>query len=531
MAKRVESMLVTAQEMAKLDRQTIEEIGIPGIVLMENAARGAAAFYEEVIPDLLERHITVVAGAGNNAGDGFVLARIFHGRGASVRVVCLRPPERLQGDALTNFNILTKLEIPIHVWNESADFGDQWPWVRESGVLIDAILGTGLSSEVRGLYRQIIEAVNELTSVPVLAVDLPSGLDASTGKPLGAAIRAAATATFGFVKTGLVIDPGQRFVGKLKRVDIGIPREVSQACGIRRWWLDENFLQGWLFPRDPDAHKGTAGHVAVLSGSRGKTGAATLICQGAARVGAGLVTLFVPESLNPILEVKLTEAMTWPVAENEDQSPSLSATADILAVLKGKQALAMGPGISLNPSTQSLVMELIQQSPCPMVLDADALTAAAEHLSVLGKSSQPVILTPHPGEMARLIRGSTRDVQEDRLGMASAFSRQHGVVLVLKGHGTVVASPDGAVALNSSGTPAMASGGMGDALTGMIAGFLGQGFDPFQAACLGVYVHGAAAERCFGHVASRGLLASDLLDEVPRVIGDLERRAGAVSGF
>ena len=531
MARRDDNLLVTAREMAGLDRRTIEEIGIPGIVLMENAARGAAAFYQEVVPDLLKRRVTVVAGAGNNAGDGFVLARILHGRGAAVRVVCLRPPERLQGDALSNFNILTKLEIPIHVWNESADFADQWPWIRESGAIIDAILGTGLSSEVRGLYREIIEAVNELKGIPILAVDLPSGLDAGTGRPLGAAIRASATATFGFIKTGLVIDPGLRFVGRLRRVDIGIPPEVSQACGIRRWWMDESFLQGWLTPRSPDAHKGTAGHVAVLSGSRGKTGAATLICQGAARVGAGLVTLLVPESLNPILEIKLTEAMTWPVAETEDQSPSLAALPDILALLEGKQALAMGPGISLHPSTQSLAMEMIAQCPCPMVLDADALTAVAKDPSVLARSSQAMILTPHPGEMARLIRGSTRDVQENRLETASAFSRQHGVVLVLKGQGTVVASPDGAVAVNASGIPAMASGGMGDALTGMIAGFLGQGFDAFQAACLGVFVHGAAADRCFGHIASRGLLASDLLGEVPAVIGDLERNGGAVSGF
>lgn len=525
MARRDVKILVSAAEMARLDRQTIDEIGIPGIVLMENAARGAAAFYEEAVPDLLERQITVVAGAGNNAGDGFVLARIFHGRGATVRVVCLRPPERLQGDALTNFSILTKLDIPVHVWSEDADFEEQWPWIRESGVIIDAILGTGLSSEMRGLYRQIVEAVNKLTNIPVLAVDIPSGLDAGSGKPLGLAIRATATATFGFAKIGLVIDPGREFVGRLKLVDIGIPREVAERCGIQRWWLDEELLWGWLPPRPLTAHKGTAGHMTVLSGSRGKTGAATLICQAAARVGAGLVTLFIPESLNPILEIKLTEAMTWPVAETGDQSPSLTALPEILAFLSGKQAMAIGPGISLHSSTRSLVLELIQRSPCPLVLDADALTAVAEDLSVLGKASQPMILTPHPGEMARLIQGSTRDVQENRIEVASEFSRRHGVVLVLKGNRTIVAAPDGAIAVNSSGTPAMASGGMGDTLTGMIAGFLSQGLAPFKAACLSVFVHGAAADRCFGSIASRGLLASDLLSEIPVVIGDLERRS------
>lgn len=518
-------MLVTAAEMARMDRMTIEAIGLPGMVLMENAARGAAAFYEESVPDLLRRRITVVAGAGNNAGDGFVLARIFHGRGAPVRVVCLRPPERLQGDALTNFNILTKLQIPIHVWNEDVDFEDQWPWIRDSGVIVDAILGTGLNSEVRGLYRQVIEAVNCLTDIPVLAVDIPSGLDATTGKPLGAAVRATATATFGFTKVGLVIHSGPEFVGRLQRVDIGIPREVFDTCDIRRWWLDEDFLGDWLRPRPPSAHKGTAGHVAVLAGSRGKTGAATLICQGAARVGAGLVTLFIPRSLNPILEVKLTEAMTWPVAETEDQTPSLTALPDILSFMSGKQVLAMGPGISLHASTRSLVLELVRHSPSPMVLDADALSILSEDPAVFGDAAQPMILTPHPGEMARLIQGSPREINENRMEVAAEFSRRHGVVLVLKGHRTIVAAPDGAVAVNSSGCPAMASGGMGDALTGMIAGFLAQGLEPFRAACLGVFVHGKAADRCFGQIASRGLLASDLLGEVPAVIGQLERRS------
>jgi NAD(P)H-hydrate epimerase len=520
---REDHLLVSAREMAALDRQTIEEIGIPGIVLMENAARGAAEFFQRVVPDLRKRRITVVAGAGNNAGDGFVLARIFHGWGAVVRVVCLRSPEGLQGDALTNFQILAKLDVPVQVWNDAGDPENQWPWIRESDAVVDAILGTGLNSEVRGLYREIIEGINGLEGIPVLAVDIPSGLDATTGKVLGAAVRARATATFGFIKTGLVIEPGRSLAGSLQRVDIGIPWHLAAQSGVRRWRLNADFLSGWLAPREAHAHKGTAGHVAVLAGSRGKTGAATLICQGAARAGAGLVTLFIPGSLNPILEVKLTEAMTWPVAETDAQSPSLDALPEILDLLQGKQALAMGPGTSLHPSTRDLILALIGRSPCPMVLDADALTAVAPDLSVLGKAPQPVVLTPHPGEMARLSGISTREIQENRIETASEFSRRHGVVLVLKGSGTVVTSPDGEVAVNTSGTPAMASGGMGDALTGMITGFLGQGIDAYRSACLGVFVHGAAADRRFRHVASRGLLATDLLEEAPFVIGELER--------
>lgn len=518
-------LVVTAQEMAGLDRATIEEIGIPGIVLMENAARGAAAFYLKTVPDLLSRRITVLAGTGNNAGDGFVLARLFKDRGADVRVICLRSPERLQGDALTNFKILDRLDVPVRTWDEGADFASQWSAVAESGAVIDAVLGTGLNSEVRGLYRQIIEAVNELP-VPILAVDIPSGLDASTGKPLGAAIRATATATFGFLKIGQIIEPGCDYVGELEVVDIGIPPALPERRGIRRRLLTDEFLSAWVEPRPDGTHKGSAGHVTVLSGSLGKTGAATLICLGAARVGSGLVTLFIPASLNPILEVKLTEAMTYPIPETREQTPSSAALAGILEFTADKQALAVGPGISLHPDTHQLVEELIVKAPCPMVLDADALTIVSRTPDLLKKARQPLILTPHPGEMARLIQGSTRTVQENRIETAAEFSREFGVTVVLKGFRTIIAAPDGRLAINGSGNPAMASGGMGDTLTGMIAGFLGQGMEPFRAACLGVYVHGAAADRRFDEVATRGMLASDLLDEVPEVIGHLERLRG-----
>jgi len=515
-------LIVTASEMAQLDRRTIEEIGIPGIVLMENAGRGAAAFYRQVILDLVKRRIAVVAGSGNNGGDGFVLARLFHEQGATVRVVCLRPPEKLQGDALTNFRILSRLAVEVFVWDENNDFSNQLKWIEEAEVIIDAILGTGLSSDVRGLYRDIIEAINQLQKT-VLAVDLPSGLDASTGKILGSAIRADATATFGLPKVGQFIEPGEDYVGRLGVVDIGIPANVVKSCNIQRWWLQEESFCGWLRPRIASAHKGQAGHVAVLAGSSGKTGAATLICEGAAHVGAGLVTLFIPSSLNPIVEVKLTEAMTYPIAETHEQTPAQAALPEILSFLQGKQALAIGPGISLHPETQELVKSLLLKAPCPMVLDADAVTILAGHCELFKQARQPLVLTPHPGEMARLIQGTTQDVQRNRLEVAAEFSRNYGVTLVLKGHRTVIAAADGRLAINGSGSPAMASGGMGDTLTGMIAGFVGQGLEPFRAACLGVFVHGAAADRRIGQVASRGLLASQILAEIPHVIGRLER--------
>jgi NAD(P)H-hydrate epimerase len=260
----------------------------------------------------------------------------------------------------------------------------------------------------------------------------------------------------------------------------------------------------------------------VLAGSKGKTGAATLLCNGASRAGAGLVTLFIPSSLNAIMEAKLTEPMTFPIPETEDQTPASAAAEDILTFLDGKQAFAAGPGISTHPDTEKLIKALIPRLPCPAVLDADAITVLAGQPKLFQKAIAPLILTPHPGEMARLIRGSNKTVQENRMEIAAEFSKKYGVTLVLKGFRTVVAAPDGRLAVNSSGNPAMASGGMGDILTGLIAGFLAQGFEPFIASCLGVYVHGAAADLRFGKVASRGLLASEVLDAVPRVIGEIE---------
>ncbi len=518
-----ETMLVlSTKEMSGLDQKTIHEIGIPGIVLMENAAQGAAAFFLRVLPDLADRRIAVVAGSGNNAGDGFALARIFHSKGAEVNVVCLRDPMKLTGDALTNFAILEKLGIPVTVWNEAEDFDAQCEPLSRSEAIIDAILGIGLNSEVKGLYRSVIDKINSL-DVPILAVDVPSGLDAATGLPLGAAIRATATATFGFLKIGHLIERGSELSGEIEVIDIGIPPGLVRSTGLERYWLTEELLSSWIEPRQPEAHKGQAGHVCVLSGSPGKTGAATLVCQGAGRAGAGLVTLFIPESLNPIMAAKLTEVMTLPISETGENTAASIASNQILDFLKGKQALAMGPGLSTNEDTAALVKDLLLKAPCPIVLDADAITALSDDPGILQKAQVPVILTPHPGEMARICHCTIPDIQRDRLGSASRFSREHHVVLVLKGHRTIIAGPDGQLAINSTGNPAMAGGGMGDTLTGIITALLAQGFDPFRAACIGVYVHGAACDRVFGEVSSRGLLATDMLDEIPVVLGVLER--------
>jgi NAD(P)H-hydrate epimerase len=277
-------------------------------------------------------------------------------------------------------------------------------------------------------------------------------------------------------------------------------------------------------PRSPIVHKGQAGHVAILAGSPGKTGAAAMTALAAVRGGAGLVTLMAPQSLNPIFEVKITEPMTLPLQETDAHSVSMDAFDEIMDFLSNKHCLAVGPGVSLHPETQELVRKLIVTSPCPVVADADALTALTGHCEILKQALSSIVITPHPGEMARLLDVSTTDIQSDRLGVAEKFAKDFGVVVVLKGHRTVVADPSGRMAINTTGNPAMASGGMGDILTGLIGSLLAQGLDPFEAACVGVFVHGLAADRIVEKRGwgTRGLAATDLLEEIPAVLKELE---------
>ncbi len=514
--------VVTSQEMAEIDKITIEKVGIPGIVLMENAAKGAFEFFLEVMPDLLRKSIGVVVGPGNNGGDGLAIARLLHNQKARVKIFCVRRPEYFTEDALINYKIVHSLGIPIFFLSEEG-IGEEWNELLESDVIIDALLGTGLKREVTGTVRKVIEAIVK-AEIPVLAVDIPSGIDGSSGKVMGVALKAVATATFGLPKIGHVIWPGMYYTGKLKVVDIGIPPSVIESRNISRYIITKEILSTLIEPRSPIIHKGQAGHLTILAGSAGKTGAASMVALASLRVGAGLVTVMIPKSLNPIMEVKLTEPMTFLLEETEDQSVSLREENKILDFLAGKQCLAIGPGSSLNAETQELLRRIIVKSPCPLVIDADGLTAISKYPDILKQVTVPAVLTPHPGEMARLCGCSTLEIQNNRLEIAEKFSKEMGVTLVLKGHRTIIADPSGRTAINVTGNPAMASGGMGDILTGLIAGFICQGLDAFESACLGVYIHGLAADRVVARRGwgTRGLIATDLLEEIPGIIKELE---------
>ncbi|MBW1982719.1 MAG: NAD(P)H-hydrate dehydratase [Deltaproteobacteria bacterium] len=512
--------VVTAEEMTAMDRAAIDTLGIPGVVLMENAGKGAAEVLQNHFPHLEGKRLLVVAGGGNNGGDGFVIARHLWQQRLDVVVCCLKEPEAYRGDARTNLTIIQRLGVPIEVRTRADGITALRPLVESADLIVDAIFGTGLNAPVRGYYRDVIELINGAAAA-VLAVDLPSGLHASTGLPLGVCIRADVTATFGLAKVGQLITPGCTFVGDLQVVDIGLPRSVTEAAPPPMVVLDEAEVASLVQPRPMTSHKGSFGHVLVVAGSVGKSGAAAMTGLGAARAGAGLVTVAVPASLNPVLEVKLTEVMTEPLPETPAQTISEAAWARLQQLLANKQALALGPGLSMHEETRSLVCKLVEQGGCPLVVDADGVNSLAGQLAVLERAQAPLVLTPHPGEMGRLVGLEAAAVQEQRLELSRSFSRKYGVTLVLKGARTIVAHRDGRVAINVNGNPGLASGGSGDVLTGLIAGFLAQGLAAFEAACLGVFCHGAAADQAKEHLGCQGMIATDLLEQIPKVLSRL----------
>ena len=513
--------LPTAEQMRKLDETAIKRFGIPSIVLMENAGRGSIETMLRNIGDPAGQVVTIFAGPGNNGGDGLVIARHLHQKGARPQVILLADPKKLSGDPAINLAIVKKLPVPVYPVTTRDDLDELEELISASWAVVDAIFGTGLKREVSGHFAEAINMINQL-ACPVLAVDVPSGLDSDSGQPLGFCVKADCTATFGLAKPGLVLhQPGSQFVGTLEIIDIGIPPQAVEESCIQTELLTRKVVQDWLPPRKATAHKGTFGHLLVAAGSTGKTGAAALCTMGGLRGGAGLVTLAVPHNLNHILETLLIEAMTIPLAKSTDYL-SESDYKNIKNGLADKQALALGPGLGNNKDTVKLIRKLYRETEVPMVIDADGLNSLAMDTGILKKAAAPRILTPHPGEMARLTGLATTDIQANRLQVASDFAKKHRLFLVLKGAGTVIAAPDGEIAVNPTGNPGMASGGMGDVLTGLIGSLLAQGLSPWQASCLGVYAHGLAGDMLAEENGiDMGYLAMEVANNLPHAFEEI----------
>jgi len=509
--------VVTAREMQDLDRRTVTEFGMPSLLLMENAGAETARAVLESFPRLPGGRGTILCGRGNNGGDGFVVARHLLNRGVQVRTLLVGRRQEVKGDARVNLDILDKIGAGPQEIATTEDL----PGVREAlagaDVVVDALLGTGTQGPARGLIADVIALVNG-AGRPVAAIDLPSGLAADDPEPPGPAIRARLTVTLGLPKPGLLLYPAAGHVGALRVVEIGMPTPLTRADGGPLGLLEPADVAAALPPRDPAAHKGTFGHVLAIAGSPGKTGAAALTSLAALRAGAGLVTLAVPRSLNAILEVKVTEAMTYPVAETEAQTIGRAAGPDLLDLARGKSVVAIGPGLGTHPDTRELVRDLVASLRAPVVLDADGINAFAGAADLLGEADGPLILTPHPGELARLL-GLDRDaLLRRRLTLVPETARRLRATLVLKTARTVIGSPEGEVRIVPTGNPGMATGGTGDVLTGLIAGLLAQGIGPLLAASAGAYLHGLAGDLAAERLGQEAMLAGDLLDRVPEAI-------------
>ena len=526
--------LVTAEEMRAFDATAIHEYGIPGVVLMENAGRSTFLILSQHLgTDLEGLKVSVVAGPGNNGGDGYAVARYLINHGADVRTFLLSPRDKIKGDALINLQILEKMTSRVFQITGGDTLKDAVRAWADSDVIVDAMLGTGLESDVRSPYREAIEEINQSPGLTV-AVDIPSGLDANTGRVLGAAVQADLTATYGFMKLGMALYPGVDYCGHVEVVDISLPVKTVEKYPPRASLYSMADLDSYVTPRiDPQAHKGTFGHLLVVGGSPGKTGAPAMAAMAASRIGAGLVTVGVPASLNAILEAKLTEEMTEPLPETPTSGYlDESAAERIIALAQDKRCVVLGPGLSSREGVTEMLVQVLASCTGCVLIDADGLNALAKKLEVIKRSSATVVLTPHPGEMARLTGLSSREVQQDRITVARRLAGECGAWVVLKGARTVTAAADGRVFVNVSGNPWMASGGQGDVLSGILGGLLVQGVPVEQAVPLGVYLHGLAADRLVERNGPAPVLACDVIEEIPRLLGELldeEKRLEAES--
>jgi ADP-dependent NAD(P)H-hydrate dehydratase / NAD(P)H-hydrate epimerase len=506
--------VLSAAQMREADRRTIEEIGIPSLVLMENAGRQVVAAIEAVHGELLERRVAVLCGRGNNGGDGFVVARTLLQRGVDVAVFLIGRVAEVRGDARVNLEILGRLGLTV------VEIGDSEAWELHSGevsdcsLIVDAIFGTGLNAPVSGLLETVIADVNG-SAVPVVAIDLPSGLSADSHEPIGDSIEAGMTVTLAAPKISLVLPPAETRAGDIVIADIGIPSElIEQLDGARLELLTRASMRELIAPRAADSHKGDYGHALVVSGSRGKTGAAHLAAMAALRSGAGLVTVATPACCQATIAAMAPEYMTEPIPETID---GLDPQAVDYVIELARDVVALGPGLGTGRDTRAFIKSLVDRATVPLVIDADGLNAFTDEPDRLaGRDGRDVIITPHPGEMARLVGMSSDEVQASRLEIARNFAVAHHVYVVLKGHRTLIATPDDKVFINPTGNAGMATGGTGDVLTGMIAGWLGQLLDAEAACKLAVYLHGMAGD-----------LAETELGEVAMTSADVSAHLGA----
>jgi hydroxyethylthiazole kinase-like uncharacterized protein yjeF len=524
--------VLTAEQMREADRLTTNRYGIPSLQLMENAGAAVADYLSDIFPDLSTRRIVVLCGKGNNGGDGFVAARRLRERSASPRVFLFAESSAVRGDAATNLHLWQEGGGKLHAVTSAAEWMEKREIAGQADLVVDALLGTGVKGRVEGLLASVIEDTNawrRKQSVRirgscgrfVVAVDMPSGLPSGSEDFGGPIIRADATVTFTAPKVGQLLSPRADCVGKLLVRDIGTPRDLLDGDpALKLHWLEPGEFRGLPMVRKPDAHKGSFGHALIVAGSVGKSGAAVLGGRAALRVGAGLVTVATPADVLPIVAAGMPEMMTAPLLATADGTASLgNVDSDPFGqIARDKSVLAMGPGLSTNHETQQFIRAVLQRSSLPVILDADGLNAFAGRADEFRtRKPELLALTPHPGEMARLLDTTTSDVQSRRLEIALEAAKRWQAFVILKGFHTILATPDGRAYVNTTGNAGMATGGTGDVLTGMLAGLTAElGTKNWECVLgLGVHLHGLAGDVAAERVGQAPLVASDLIDALP----------------
>lgn len=509
--------ILTSKQMQSVDKMAIEKLGIIGPILMENAGIQITNEILKKFPQIQEERVVIVAGKGNNGGDGFVVARHLFNRGCQPVVLLLASKKELKGDAALNAGIADKLGITIKEITSARHWGANKKILSKATVLVDAIFGTGLTSPARGLYATVIQDINKSKSFKV-AVDIPSGLSSDTFAIIGPCVKADLTVSLAAAKVAHVFPPAEDCVGELKIGDISVPPYLFEDEKFKLEMVEEERIRPYFKRRKKATHKGTYGHLLMLSGSVGKTGAAALAGKAALKMGAGLVTAGVPKSCLPIVARSMMELMTEPLPETDKGTLAVEALPEILHLLEEKDALMLGPGISTHESTKELILSLLTRLRIPVVLDADALNILAIKPDVLKSLSKPAVVTPHPGEFARLLKLSTKEVLARRLELVPRFAKKFGVYVVLKGYKTLTATPEGKTFINPTGNPGMATAGSGDVLSGMIASMIIQEKNILDAILAAVFVHGLSGDIGVVRLGEKSLTAGNMITYLPAAI-------------
>ena len=507
--------LVTPEQMNALDACTINDYGIPGLLLMENAASAVVSEAVNMLGGCRGKRIVALAGRGNNGGDAFAAARLLHCKGADVCVYLIGSKAEVIGDALTNLIILEKIGCQVMELLDEKELDALNSDMQKAQLILDGIFGTGLRREVSGLAKAVIDSANSSRG-PILSIDIPSGVDGADGTVKGVCIKATATVTFCMLKTGLALLPGCEYAGRLVIADIGLPPCVLSSQRLSTELIDAEMVSHMIPCRTVNSNKGDYGRVLLVTGSTGMTGSGCLASMAAFRSGAGLVYVGVPQSLAHIYGSALTEPIILPLKDGGCGCLAVDSVGQILEHMKRMNVVAIGPGLTASGSIKEIVERVILESTIPLILDADALNAISGNTDILKKLSANAVITPHPGEMARLTGLSINEVQADRVGVAKRFAAEYGVTAVLKGSRTVVAQPDGRIFINPTGNAGMASAGTGDVLTGIIAGLVAQGATVGDAAIAGVYLHGLAGDAAAAEMGMHGVLASDVIEHLPQ---------------